>query len=205
MDGRSETNTPPTTSLWGVYNNQSISQSVNGRVDTVDQGLCSTDKNTKIIKSLKIMIIKSLNMFHGRLVTQVFPVIIYTYSNQNHISIGKVKSNPSLHTNTKLSNISGIFSFPPYCLMQRILQAMRKTTRLKSGWGFGQTNSPLSTARVLIDAVGLCLLRVSEVWRLFAPDLRRWINSFSGSDFKPRLVYKTWYFSYFVTNFNQQF
>ena len=54
---------------------------------------------------------------------------------------------------------------------------MRKTNRLNSGWGFGQTNSPLSTARVLIDAVGLCLLRVSEVWRLFAPDLRRWINS----------------------------
>ena len=123
MDGRSETNTPPTTSLWGVYNNQSISQSVNGRVDTVDQGLCSTDKNTKIIKSLKIMIIKSLNIFHRRLVTQVFPVIIYTYSNQNHISIGKVKSNHSLHTNTKLSHISGIFSFPPYCLMRRILQA----------------------------------------------------------------------------------
>ena len=40
---------------------------------------------------------------------------------------------------------------------------MRQTTRLKPGWGFGQTNSPLSTARVLIDAVGLCLLRVSEV------------------------------------------
>ena len=82
---------------------------------------------------------------------------------------------------------------------------MRKTTRLKSGWGFGQTNSPLSTARVLIDAMGLCLLRVSEVWRLFAPDLRRWINSFSGSDFKPRLVYKTWYFCYFFTDFVQQF
>ena len=31
--------------------------------------------------------------------------------------------------------------------------SMRKTTRLKSGWGFGQTNSPLSTARVLIDAM----------------------------------------------------
>ena len=43
------------------------------------------------------------------------------------------------------------------------LETMRKTTRLKSGWGFGQTNSPLSTAKVLIDAVGLCLLRVSEV------------------------------------------
>ena len=70
----------------------------------------------------------------------------------------------------------------------------RKTTRLNSGWGFGQTNSPLSTARILIDDVGLCLLTVSEVWWLFAPDLRRWINSFSGSDFKPRLVYKTWYF-----------
>ena len=50
---------------------------------------------------------------------------------------------------------------------------MKKTTRLKSGWGFGHTNSPLSTARVLIDTVGLCLLRVSEVWRLFAPDHRR--------------------------------
>ena len=85
------------------------------------------------------------------------------------------------------------------------LNNMRKTTRLKSGWGFGQKISPLSTARVLIDAVGLCLLRVSEVWRLFAPDLRRWINSFSGSDFKPRLVYKTWYFCYFFTNFGQQF
>ena len=60
---------------------------------------------------------------------------------------------------------------------------MKKTTRLKSGWGFGQTNSPLSTARVLIDDVGLCLLRVSQVCRLFAPDLRRWINYFSGSDF----------------------
>ena len=82
---------------------------------------------------------------------------------------------------------------------------MRKTTRLKSGWGFGQTNSPLSTARVLIDAVGLCLLRVSEVWRLFGPDLRRSINSFSGSDFEPRLVYKVWYFCYFFTNFGQQF
>ena len=69
-------------------------------------------------------------------------------------------------------------------------QYTRKTTRLKSGWGFGQTNSLLSTAKVLIDAVGLCLLRVSEVWRLFAPDLRRRINSFPGSDFKPRLVYK---------------
>ena len=83
--------------------------------------------------------------------------------------------------------------------------AMRKTTRLNSGWGFGQTNSPLSTARVLIDAVGLCLLRVSEVWRLFSPDLRRWINSFSGSDFEPRLVCKIWYFCYFFTNFGQQF
>ena len=88
---------------------------------------------------------------------------------------------------------------------RNIVKAMRKTTRLKSGWGFGQTNSPLSTARVLIDAVGLCLLRVSEVWRLFAPDLWKWINSFSGSDFKPRPVYKTWYFCYLVTNFNQQF
>ena len=86
-----------------------------------------------------------------------------------------------------------------------LLWNMRKTTRLKSGWGFCQTNSPLSTARVLIDAVGLCLLRVNEVWWLFAPDLRRWINSFSGSDFKPRLVYKTWYFCYFITNFDQQF
>ena len=84
-------------------------------------------------------------------------------------------------------------------------QGMRKTTRLKSGWGFGQTNSPLITTKVLIDAVGLCLLRVSEVWRLFASDLRRRINSFSGSDFKPRLVYKTWYFCYFFTNFDQQF
>ena len=83
--------------------------------------------------------------------------------------------------------------------------SMRRTTRLKSGWGFSLTNSPLSTARVLIDAVGLCLLRVSEVWRLFAPDLRRWINSFSGSDFNPRLVYKTWYFCYFFSNFDQQF
>ena len=82
---------------------------------------------------------------------------------------------------------------------------MKKPTRLKSGWGFGQTNSPLSTARVLIDAVGLCLLRVSEVCRLFAPDLRRWINSFSGSDFKPRLDHKTWYFCYFFTNYDQQF
>ena len=31
---------------------------------------------------------------------------------------------------------------------------MRKTTHLKSVWGFGQENPPLSTARVLIDAVG---------------------------------------------------
>ena len=31
---------------------------------------------------------------------------------------------------------------------------MRKTIRLKSGVGFGLTNSPLSTAKVLIDAVG---------------------------------------------------
>ena len=31
---------------------------------------------------------------------------------------------------------------------------MRITTRLKSSVVFGQTNSPLSTARVLIDAVG---------------------------------------------------
>ena len=64
---------------------------------------------------------------------------------------------------------------------------------------------PLSTAKVLIDAVGLYLLRVSEVWRLFAPDLRRWINSFSGSDFKPRIFYKTWYFCYFFTNIDQHF
>ena len=35
-----------------------------------------------------------------------------------------------------------------------VIHNMRKTTRLKSGWGFGQTNSPLSTAKVLIDAVG---------------------------------------------------
>ena len=39
----------------------------------------------------------------------------------------------------------------------------------------------------------------------FAPDLRRWINSFSGSDFESRLVYKTLYFCYFFTNFGQQF
>ena len=75
---------------------------------------------------------------------------------------------------------------------------IRKTIRLKSGWGFGQKKCPppppLSTARVLIDAVGLCLLRVSEVWWLFAPVLRRWNNSFSDSNFKPRLVYKTWFF-----------
>ena len=75
-----------------------------------------------------------------------------------------------------------------------VTEIMRKTTRLKSGWGCGQTNSPLSTARVLIDVVGLCLLRVSEVWRLFAPDLRRWINSFSGSDFKPRIDIKLYIF-----------
>ena len=31
---------------------------------------------------------------------------------------------------------------------------MRKTIRLKSVWVFGLTNSPLSTAEVLIDAVG---------------------------------------------------
>ena len=31
---------------------------------------------------------------------------------------------------------------------------MRKTIRLKSGWVFGLQNSPLSTAKVLIDAVG---------------------------------------------------
>ena len=81
-------------------------------------------------------------------------------------------------------------------------------TRVKRGVEtihFAQFWWKISTARVLIDAVGLCLLRVSEVWRLFAPDLRRWINSFSGSDFKPRLVYKTWYFCYFFTNFDQQF
>ena len=46
---------------------------------------------------------------------------------------------------------------------------------------------------------------LSEVWRLFAPDLRRLINSFSGSDFKPRLVYKFWFFCYFFINFGQQF
>ena len=70
---------------------------------------------------------------------------------------------------------------------------------LKIRVGFWQDKfPPLSTARVLIDAVGLCLLRVNEVWRLFAPDLRIWINSFSGSDFKPRLVYKTWYFCFFL-------
>ena len=76
---------------------------------------------------------------------------------------------------------------------------------LKIRVGFWPDKFPSSTARVLIDAVGLCLPRVSEVWRLFAPNLRRWINSFSGSDFKPRLVYKTWYFCYFFTNFDHQF
>ena len=51
---------------------------------------------------------------------------------------------------------------PPELTLQQsdVTPFMKKTTRLKSGWGFGQTNSPLSTARVLIDAVGLCLLRV---------------------------------------------
>ena len=76
--------------------------------------------------------------------------------------------------------------------------------KIRCGVLAGQT-SPLSTSRVLIDAAGLCLLRVSEVWQLFSPDLRRWINSFSDSDFKPRLVYKTWYFCYFFTNFGRQF
>ena len=106
-------------------------------------------------------------------------------------------SNPSDLPPCSMSHGKKIVDFDPHC--------MRKITCLKSGWGFGQTNSPLSTARVLIDAAGLCLLRVSEVWRLFAPDLRRWINSFSGSDFKPRLVYKTLYFCYFFTNYDQQF
>ena len=45
---------------------------------------------------------------------------------------------------------------------------------------------------------GLCLLRTSEVWRLFIPNLRRWVNSYSGSDFKLKLVYKIWYFLSFL-------
>ena len=65
---------------------------------------------------------------------------------------------------------------------------------LKIRVGFLPDKFPPKHSRGPDWCCGLCLLRVSEVWQLFAPDLRRWINSFSGSDFKPRLVYKTLYF-----------
>ena len=39
---------------------------------------------------------------------------------------------------------------------------MRKTARFKSGVGFGLTNFPPSTAKVLIDAVGFACLEAME-------------------------------------------
>ena len=51
-------------------------------------------------------------------------------------------------------------------------------------------------------------LQVSEVWPLFALDLRGWkgwINSLSGSNFKLKLVNQIWYLIYFFTNFGQQY
>ena len=82
---------------------------------------------------------------------------------------------------------------------------MRITTRLKSIVGIWPYKFPTKHSYGPDWWCGLCLLRVSEVWQLFVPDLRRWIKSFPGSDFKPGLVYKIWYFCYFFTNFGQQF
>ena len=141
-------------------------------------------------------------MFYRKLASMKHDCTISVYTWYNILSSMSWFKN---HVTPMLTQWSYIFLSLTHSVDDLKITNMRKTTRLKSGWGFGQTNPPLSTARVLIDAVGLCLLRVSEVWWLFAPDLRRWINSFSGSDFKPRLVYKTWYFCYFFTNFGQQF
>ena len=82
---------------------------------------------------------------------------------------------------------------------------MRITTRLKSSVGIWPDKFHPKHSLGPDWCCRLCLLRVSEVWRLFAQDLRRWINSLPGSDLKLRLVYKIWYFCYYFTNFGQLF
>ena len=62
---------------------------------------------------------------------------------------------------------------------------MRKTARFKSGVDFWLDKSHSWGPDW---CCGLFLLRVSEVWRLHVPDLGRWVNSFSGRNFKPRLI-----------------
>ena len=55
--------------------------------------------------------------------------------------------------------------FSPYklCNHSEYIGIHEENHPLKIRVGFWPDKSPLSTARVLIDAVGLCLLRVSEV------------------------------------------
>ena len=91
------------------------------------------------------------------------------------------------------------------CRPQCVKQTLHGENHLKSGVGIWPNKFPPKHSWGPDWCCGLCLLRVTELWRLFAPDLRRRINSFSGSDFKPRLVYEIWYFCYFFTNFGHQF
>ena len=90
-------------------------------------------------------------------------------------------------------------------IMSLVCNLMRKTIRYKSNLGIWSDKFSPKHSQGPDWCVGLCLLRVIEVWRLFAPDLRKWINSFSCNDFKSRLIYKIWYFCYFFTNIVQQF
>ena len=55
------------------------------------------------------------------------------------------------------------------------MESMRITTRLKSSVGIWPDKFPPKHSWGPDWCYGLCLLRVSQVWRLFAQDLRRWI------------------------------
>ena len=81
---------------------------------------------------------------------------------------------------------------------------MGKTARFKSGVGFWLETPPppLSTAEVLIDAVGyVCVESVKCDHRM-----RHTLGdefSFSGRNFKPRLIDHSKYFCYSFSNFGQ--
>ena len=76
--------------------------------------------------------------------------------------------------------------------MAKQIYSWGKPPALNLVWGFGLTNFPLSTAGVLIDDVGYVCSESVKCDDCLLQTLRRWINSFSGSDFKPRLVCKIW-------------
>ena len=51
----------------------------------------------------------------------------------------------------------------------------------------------------------LCLLRVSEMWQLFAPEIRRKVNPFSESNFKQGRIDHSWYIFYFFIRFGHEY